>query len=400
MDQNSQRLLLSIQKEIAELKKTVHAKVHLPSAIQSILPSESVTDTVEGIATETIDRYQCVYVWHNTNSVLLPKISLNTYSDSQQKLIGVGICLQAATVGKPSRVQMSGTNMVKVTSGLSYGASNGYRVGCGLRPSQVTPGMVEFLEHDDVENPTFLCLDDAISTDDVVFVKILQPSSSYRGPFKGSIATSGTSVVIGYDRAYAACATKWKYNFNDVIYWRYNSQTISAARTTAESVAVSADNTYVYYLVVMAPTTLLLTVTLKASTTYPMDLAEAKDLFSRVVVLGKARYSGSRITSWSQFHYGQILIESGNYQSQYGLFPVDVTYKSGTVGSASVQCAMLYDVKILGTATVIATDVAPIWNRPAKGKMVAGTSGTAYVDSSHVVILYQVDEVPFVAVCP
>ena len=391
---------LTLKKDLDELKKTVHAKVSLSAAVSSPRPSESVGETIIGIATETVDIGDIIYVWHNSVDDLVPKISKYSYATATTRLIGIGICLQAADVDEPSLAQMSGTNMANVTTVAgSYGAVTGFRVGCGLRPSQVTAGMLEFLEHDDVEEPSFLCLDDASLDDDVVFVKILQPVSSYKGPFKGSIASTGTSITIGYDRAFVASATQWDYSFGDRIHWRYNSQTIAAVRATAESVAVGADNTYVYYLVVMAPTTLLLTVTLKASTTYPLDLAEAKDLFSRVVILGKARYAGSRITSWSQFHYGQILIESGNYQSQYGLFPVDVVKQSGYEGDATTICSFLYDVKILGEATVIGTNLAPIWNRPTAGKMVQGTSGVAYVNSSDAVVLYQVDEVPFVTVC-
>ena len=80
------------------------------------------------------------------------------------------------------------------------------------------------------------------------------------------------------------------------------------------------------------------------------------------------------------------------------LFPVDVTKTSGVAGDATTQCAFVYTVNHLNGEQLL-TSASPVWNRPQYGKLVAATSGTAYVNSSGVVTLYQVDEVPAVTEC-
>jgi len=80
------------------------------------------------------------------------------------------------------------------------------------------------------------------------------------------------------------------------------------------------------------------------------------------------------------------------------IFPVDLTQTGGVAGDATTQCTFTYTVKSISAKTLL-TVSTPIWNRTQYGKMVAATSGTAYVNSSGTVILYQTDEVPAVTVC-
>ena len=80
------------------------------------------------------------------------------------------------------------------------------------------------------------------------------------------------------------------------------------------------------------------------------------------------------------------------------LMPVTLTQTGGSAGNASTECSFTYTVTSLGGTTLL-TGASPVWNRPALGKMIAATYGTAYVNASGTVILYQVDEVFDVAAC-
>lgn len=82
---------------------------------------------------------------------------------------------------------------------------------------------------------------------------------------------------------------------------------------------------------------------------------------------------------------------------QANLFPVDLTQTGGSAGNATTTCTFTYTVKV-GTVT-LGTSKSPTFARPAKGKMVAATKGTAYYDTSAALVLYQVDEVPDVQAC-
>jgi hypothetical protein len=97
-------------------------------------------------------------------------------------------------------------------------------------------------------------------------------------------------------------------------------------------------------------------------------------------------------------HHGDINANQDAIRT-FELFPVNLSGASGSAGNATTQCAFTYTVKTIGNVQLLTT-ATPVWNRPAKGKMVAGTSGTAYFNDSNVAVLYQADEVPFVAVCP
>jgi hypothetical protein len=81
------------------------------------------------------------------------------------------------------------------------------------------------------------------------------------------------------------------------------------------------------------------------------------------------------------------------------VFPVLVSQVGGVAGDEDTQCSFTYDVTSL-SAVDIASAASPIWARPAFGAMVAATHGTAYVNTSGATVLYQVDEVPDVEICP
>lgn len=82
------------------------------------------------------------------------------------------------------------------------------------------------------------------------------------------------------------------------------------------------------------------------------------------------------------------------------LFPVALTQYGGSAGDASTQCSFTYTVVSLDSSPVtLLTGASPVWNRPAYGKLVAATHGTAYYNASGTCILYQVDEVFDVAEC-
>jgi hypothetical protein len=80
-----------------------------------------------------------------------------------------------------------------------------------------------------------------------------------------------------------------------------------------------------------------------------------------------------------------------------GLFPVLVTKTGGSAGDRDNQCSFIYTVKDLDN-NVLVTGAAPVWARPAKGKMIEATRGLAYVKGDFV--LFQVDEVPDLGQCP
>ena len=101
-------------------------------------------------------------------------------------------------------------------------------------------------------------------------------------------------------------------------------------------------------------------------------------------------------------HVFRVANTSGNYLWYFAnplhVFPVLVTQTGGTAGDATTQCSFTYTVNSLSSVE-IATGASPIWARPAKGKMVAATHGTAYVNVAGETVLYMVDEVPDLEEC-
>lgn len=112
------------------------------------------------------------------------------------------------------------------------------------------------------------------------------------------------------------------------------------------------------------------------------------------IILGKLTEIHTGTWSWTAYHEGDIHLP----QSRLNLFPVTVTQTGGSAGDATTQCSFTYTVtSILGESLLTSAMVG--WARPALGKMIAATKGTAYINASGVVVLWQVDEVFDVAAC-
>jgi hypothetical protein len=263
-----------------------------------------------------------------------------------------------------------------------------------MRASITTAGTAQVLTKYDAHEKHFMCVQDQCLTDEVALVHILGRIQEYTGPFKGSISTDQTSIVIGYDRGYALSSTQWVYDGNDHITW-LGFENIILTLSSAESVVISNDNTYVYYLIEKTSGPAL-TVTLKASTTYPQNIyADAETPGRQVVVLGKAKYDAVHggVYAWTQYHYGHIHVnDNGN------VFTVDVVQYGGVEGNLTTQCSFTYDVYDL-SGNQIGANLPVEWARPAVGKFVAGTKGLAYVTHEGVLKLIKVDEVESTNAC-
>jgi hypothetical protein len=164
---------------------------------------------------------------------------------------------------------------------------------------------------------------------------------------------------------------------------------------TGDDFAIATGYIYAEYKIALA--TNVLTVT----STVQFTAGARPDEFSVSAGVRTCKIPLAQITSGGQIkilHDGEIDANQDAIRT-FELFPVNVTQTSGSAGNATTACTFTYTVNTIGSVQLL-TVASPVWNRPAKGKLVAGTSGTAYFNDSNVAILYQVDEVPFVSVCP
>jgi hypothetical protein len=307
----------TLLKEVAELKRTIHGKIELPVSEFTNAPLSSVDTIVACRATEAIEQYQVVTLIHQSTQRVLPSVSVYDRPNTVGKLYTLGIALEAAVSGEAVRIQVDGTQYVRIEeiSG-TYGSASDrmYRTGCELKPN--TGGTAVVLDHDDMESPSFIAMEDNMPSDSVLLVRILDQRDEYRGPFKGDFTDNAQEITIGIDRGNNAGANSYKYEFDDRLTW-ITSQGTPISETSQfssnETVSVSADNTYVYYKVERAESSL--TVTLEASTTHPMSIDWPT--YTQYVLLGKARYdtTDAVVTAWIQYHYGQIYLREKNQPS-------------------------------------------------------------------------------------
>ena len=299
----------TLAKEVAELKRTIHGKVELPLSRFTNSPLSSVDTIVVCKASEPIEQYMVTVVRHETTQGIVPRADLYDRSDVAVNLYTLGIAMEYANTGDPIRVQVSGTQYARIVAhdGDTYGSASDrmFRTGIELKPQ--TGGYVDVLDHSDIESPSFICLESNAPTDDIILVRILDQRDEYRGPFKGSISLAGTGITVGVDRAVIASSNAYDYDFNDRITWHITDNTmLTLLKPTAETVVVSADDTYVYYKVIK--TSGALTAVLTASTTHPATLSTWL-LTEWYVMLGKARFANNVVTAWIQYHQGQINIQ-------------------------------------------------------------------------------------------
>jgi len=299
----------ALVKEVQELKKTIHAKTSLPSSVQNQPDSATKESVIVGKAFNEIQQYMVVMVIYQPTEGLVPRVSLYDRSVTVGKIYQIGIALEYAETHDSIRVQIDGIQRVRIVAngGGTYGATADrmFRSGIELKPK--TGGFAEVLDHSDAASANFVCVGNNSPADMMVLVRILNQNDSYRGPFKGSISLAGTGITVGIDRAEVASSNSYDYDFNDRITWYITDNTmLTLLKPTAETVVVSADNTYVYYKVIK--TSGALTAVLTASTTHPATLSTWL-LTEWYVMLGKARFANSVVTAWIQYHQGQINIQ-------------------------------------------------------------------------------------------
>ena len=166
----------------------------------------------------------------------------------------------------------------------------------------------------------------------------------------------------------------------------------SATATTAEITLPGSGNLFVYVDISIAGTP---SATITSNATAPtLFHATTGTVTNYRIILGKLTETSTGTWSWTAYHEGDIHLP----QSRLNLFPVTVTQTSGSAGNATTACTFTYTVTSLLSETLL-TGASPAWNRHALGKMVAATHGTAYINASGVVVLWQVDEVFDVAAC-
>lgn len=396
------RRMASMDKQIQELRKSVHGKTELAASRITEPRSDLGCEPINCISADIFDRYEVVMIYHQPTNQLLPIVKKYLYSEAITKYHRVGIAMTISlAAGDSVKVQVAGLAHVRVEAYAgTYAAisTNNARAGQYLRGSITTAGRAQFLLHEDNHTKHFMAMQDQSPDDKILLVKILPALESYVGPFKGIIASGQTQITIGYDRAYVASATQWVYDHNDSI--AFTDMQAVLNKTVAESVTIMADNTFVFYRIVVTagPT---ITATLMANITDPYLIPLTSGVQHRIVVLGKAKFNSAfgGVYAWTQYHYGQIVLSLPDLDSD-GLFAVNVTQVGGSAGNSTSQCSFTYDVYSLGDAiTAIVSAQTPIWNRPATGKLVAATSGTAYINASGAIMLYQVDEVNAMKVC-
>jgi len=332
MDKVTRKDFDALQKDFEELKKIVHTKTYLPEAVIAPPPLDVEASVVECKATEEVEQYQVVIVTHQATEGLIPAASVYDRSDAADSLCVIGICLDHALTDEQVRVQVSGIQFVSIeANGGTYGSASDriIRVGCELRCKD--GGYAEVLDHDDLEGAMFMSLRDCSNTDKFCLVKILDQKEEYRGPFKGIIdpsTTTPTTIKVGYDRAFTATATRWEYGpIADRINWVNTDGTFTVKTLTAvDSVAIAADNTYVYYEISNPSGTI--TATLKASTVWPPSV-DPSSATVRIHLIGIARYDSgdAKITGWTQVHQGEIYLYAPGY---------DGPFKATKTGSAQV----------------------------------------------------------------